>query len=176
MTSLWADAGALEGRTSPRRPRSWGAPRAQSLRFAARPRLLCGVFGVGLGASQQKRLFLPDVHTDFIFALVGEELGLIGTLGVITLFLAFCYYGIRAAERARDDFSFLVATGIVLASRPQKAPQRSWRLLGGQVGAFDWSTPLSERQGRPVTISEAIHDPCDFTIAQLQWLYGHGKL
>lgn len=73
-----------------------------------------GLWGVGLGASQQKRLFLPDVHTDFIFALVGEELGLFGTLGVITLFLAFCYYGIRAAERARDDFGFLVGTGIVL--------------------------------------------------------------
>ena len=54
------------------------------------------------------------MHTDFIFALVGEELGLVGTLGVITLFLGFCYYGIRAAERARDDFGFLVATGIVL--------------------------------------------------------------
>jgi cell division protein FtsW len=70
--------------------------------------------GVGLGASQQKRLFLPDVHTDFIFALVGEELGFMGTIGVLTLFVAFACYGIRAAERARDDFSFLVATGIVL--------------------------------------------------------------
>jgi cell division protein FtsW len=73
-----------------------------------------GPFGVGLGAGQQKLLFLPDVHTDFIFALVGEELGFVGALVVVGLFAALAIYGMRAVDRAEDSFGFLLATGIVL--------------------------------------------------------------
>lgn len=72
-----------------------------------------GPFGVGLGASQQKLLFLPDVHTDFIFALVGEELGFVGTVAVVGAFAAIAVYGMRAADRARDRFGFLLAVGLV---------------------------------------------------------------
>ena len=68
--------------------------------------------GVGLGASRAKWGFLPNAHTDFIFAIVGEELGLIGTLLVLGLFGAFAILGIRAAMRAPDRFGMLMATGI----------------------------------------------------------------
>jgi cell division protein FtsW len=73
-----------------------------------------GPFGVGLGASQQKLLFLPEVHTDYIFSLVGEELGFFGAMLVVGGFAALAVYGIRAVDRARDRFSFLLAVGIVL--------------------------------------------------------------
>jgi cell division protein FtsW len=68
--------------------------------------------GVGLGASRAKWGFLPNAHTDFIFAIVGEELGLVGTLLVLGLFAAFAVLGIRAAVRAPDRFGMLMATGI----------------------------------------------------------------
>ena len=70
------------------------------------------VAGVGLGASRAKWGFLPNAHTDFIFAIVGEELGLIGTLLVLGLFAAFAVLGVRAAMRAPDRFGMLLAAGI----------------------------------------------------------------
>ncbi|HEY2802381.1 MAG TPA: putative lipid II flippase FtsW [Actinomycetota bacterium] len=72
-----------------------------------------GWFGVGLGASRQKWLYVPNAHTDFIFAVLGEELGLIGELVVIALFCALLYSGIRIAVRAPDTFGRLLAGGIV---------------------------------------------------------------
>ena len=68
--------------------------------------------GVGLGASRAKWGFLPNAHTDFIFAIVGEELGLIGTFGVVGLFVAFAVLGIRTALRAPDRFGALLAAGV----------------------------------------------------------------
>ncbi len=73
-----------------------------------------GFFGVGLGASRQKWLYVPNAHTDFIFAILGEELGLLGTLMVIGLFVGFAYTGIRIARRAPDPFGRLVATGVTV--------------------------------------------------------------
>jgi cell division protein FtsW len=70
------------------------------------------VGGVGLGASRAKWGFLPNAHTDFIFAIVGEELGLIGTFGVVGLFVAFAVLGIRTALRAPDRFGALLAAGV----------------------------------------------------------------
>jgi cell division protein FtsW len=67
--------------------------------------------GVNLGASRAKWGFLPAAHTDFIFAIVGEELGLVGSLAVIALFAAFAVLGVRAALRAPDRFGTLVAAG-----------------------------------------------------------------
>jgi cell division protein FtsW len=71
-----------------------------------------GPFGLGIGESRQKLFFLPDDHTDFILAIVGEELGLAGTLLVVLLFAAFIVYGIRIALRARDRLGFLIAFGV----------------------------------------------------------------
>ena len=71
-----------------------------------------GVFGVGLGASRAKWGFLPNAHTDFIFAIIGEELGLVGSLAVVALFVVFAILGVRAAARAPDRFGTLLAAGI----------------------------------------------------------------
>jgi len=70
------------------------------------------VTGVGLGASRAKWGFLPNAHTDFIFAIIGEEVGLIGSLLVVGLFIAFAVLGVRAASRAPDRFGALLAGGI----------------------------------------------------------------
>ena len=71
-----------------------------------------GVAGVGLGASRAKWGFLPNAHTDFIFSIVGEELGLIGAVLVVGLFAAFALVGLRAAKKAPDPFGALLAVGI----------------------------------------------------------------
>lgn len=71
-----------------------------------------GIDGVGLGESRAKWGFLPNAHTDFIYAVIGEELGLIGTLTVLALFVMFGLLGYRAALGAPDMFGTLVATGI----------------------------------------------------------------
>ncbi|MGH8777292.1 MAG: putative lipid II flippase FtsW [Jiangellaceae bacterium] len=71
-----------------------------------------GWWGQGLGASREKWGRLPEAHTDFIFAIIGEELGLPGTLVVIVLFLVLGYAGIRIAWRTRDPFVRIAAAGI----------------------------------------------------------------
>jgi cell division protein FtsW len=71
-----------------------------------------GVFGVGLGESVQKIYYLPEASTDMIFAIVGEELGLIGAVGVIAAFAVFAYAGFNIALRCRDPFGKRLATGI----------------------------------------------------------------
>ena len=71
-----------------------------------------GIAGVGLGASRAKWGFLPNAYTDFIFAIIGEELGLIGAVMVVGLFAAFAVVGLRVAKRAPDRFGMLLAIGI----------------------------------------------------------------
>jgi cell division protein FtsW len=71
-----------------------------------------GLTGLGLGQSKAKWGYLPFAHTDFVFAIIGEELGLIGALAVVLLFVVLAFLGVRAAMRAPDRFSALVATGI----------------------------------------------------------------
>jgi cell division protein FtsW len=71
-----------------------------------------GLLGVGLGASRAKWGFLPAAHTDFIFAIIGEELGLIGTLTVILLFGSVAAVGVRVALQATDRFGSLLAGGV----------------------------------------------------------------
>jgi cell division protein FtsW len=71
-----------------------------------------GWTGVGLGAGRAKWLFLPNAHTDFIFAIIGEELGLLGCLLVVGLFVAFAVLGTRTALRAPDRFGMLLAAGV----------------------------------------------------------------
>ena len=72
-----------------------------------------GWTGVGLGASRGKWMYVPNAHTDFIFAILGEELGLLGMLAVLTVFGLLLYAGIRVAVRTTDVFERLLAAGIV---------------------------------------------------------------
>jgi cell division protein FtsW len=71
-----------------------------------------GFWGVGLGHSRQKFGYLPEQYTDFIFSIIGEELGFIGAAAVVLLFLTLAYRGIHIAARADDRFGFYLATGI----------------------------------------------------------------
>ncbi len=73
-----------------------------------------GLFGVGLGKSVQKNLYLPEPQNDFILAIIGEELGYIGVLLLIALYCLFIWRGIHIALNAPDQFGLLLASGIVL--------------------------------------------------------------
>src|SRR3546814_1801505 len=70
--------------------------------------------GVGLGESRAKWGFLPEAHTDFIFAIIGEELGLLGAMVVVGLFAALCVLGARAALLAPDRLGMLLAAGVTV--------------------------------------------------------------
>lgn len=72
-----------------------------------------GVFGVGMGQSRQKLFYLPAAHTDFIFSIIGEELGLLGTILVISLFIGFIWCGIKIVLKTTDLFGHFLAAGIM---------------------------------------------------------------
>jgi len=88
-----------------------------------------GWTGVGLGAGRSKWLFLPNPHTDFIFAIIGEEVGLLGCLLVVALFVAFGVLGTRIALHAPDRFGMLLAAGVTVWVVGQAAIN-----IGGGVG------------------------------------------
>jgi len=90
-----------------------------------------GIFGVGLGKSAQKLFYLPAAHTDFIFSIIGEELGLMGTLAVVVLFAAFIWQGARIAKRITDPFGYHLAFGIVVMIGLQAVIN-----IGVSIGAF----------------------------------------
>jgi len=73
-----------------------------------------GLMGLGLGGSKQKLYFLPEVHTDFIYSLIGEELGLIGAVSVLALFFYFFIKGIKVAGKTRDTFSYFLTLGLTM--------------------------------------------------------------
>ena len=73
-----------------------------------------GTTGQGLGDGRQKLLFLPEAHTDYILAIIGEELGLVGVVAVLVLFAMLVIAGCRAAARARDAFGCYLASGLSL--------------------------------------------------------------
>ncbi len=73
-----------------------------------------GLFGVGLGAGQQKLFFLPEAHTDFIYAVIAEESGFLGTSVILAIFLAILWRGFRIARRVGDSFLKLCAMGFVM--------------------------------------------------------------
>jgi cell division protein FtsW len=73
-----------------------------------------GIFGTGLGHGVQKVFYLPEAHTDMIFAIVGEELGLVGVAAVLAAFAVFTYAGLRIALRCRDPFGKRLATGLTV--------------------------------------------------------------
>ena len=73
-----------------------------------------GIFGVGLGQSVQKANYLPEAHTDMIFAIIGEELGLVGATAVIVAYCAFAYAGLRIALGCKDPFGKRLAVGLTV--------------------------------------------------------------
>ncbi|MBI5561060.1 MAG: putative lipid II flippase FtsW [Deltaproteobacteria bacterium] len=73
-----------------------------------------GVWGVGLGQGHQKLFYLPEAHTDFIFSVIGEELGLVGVVGVIVLYIMFLASGIKVAREAKDLHGVYLALGLTL--------------------------------------------------------------
>ncbi|MDQ3619221.1 MAG: FtsW/RodA/SpoVE family cell cycle protein [Actinomycetota bacterium] len=83
-----------------------------------------GLFGTGLGQGQPQRI--PEAHTDFIFSVIGEELGLVGTTAVLLCFILLIARGLRAALQSRDDFGQLLAAGLISIFALQ-----SFIILGG---------------------------------------------
>ena len=73
-----------------------------------------GGFGLGLGESRQKFLYLPEQHTDFIFAIIGEELGIVGTIIIVLLFCFLLHRGLKIASETSDLFLSLLAIGCTL--------------------------------------------------------------
>lgn len=73
-----------------------------------------GLFGEGLGRGTQKLFFLPEVHSDFIFPVIGEELGFVGAVSILLLYVAFGAAGWRIVRRAPDPFAFLLSFSIVV--------------------------------------------------------------
>ena len=73
-----------------------------------------GIFGSGLGNSREKYLYLPESETDFIFAIIGEELGLLGAMLVIVAFLVLLWAGLRIARAAADDFGTMIAGALTI--------------------------------------------------------------
>jgi cell division protein FtsW len=74
-----------------------------------------GIFGVGIGNSMQSNLFLPEAYGDFIFAILGEEFGLIGSIAVLFAYLVFLVCGILVAKKSKDMFGQLLAFGITIS-------------------------------------------------------------
>ena len=93
-------------------PEKYAKDEAYQLLNAIYAFVVGGVTGVGLGEGLQKKFYLPEAHTDFIFAIIGEELGLGFSIGVVVLFLAFFLCGLRISIRAPDMFGKLTAFGI----------------------------------------------------------------
>jgi len=71
-----------------------------------------GMFGLGIGHSRQSDLFLPEPHNDFVFSVVGEELGFIGALFILFSYMAIFFVGLLIAKRAKDNFGQLLAFGL----------------------------------------------------------------
>ena len=72
-----------------------------------------GLFGVGLGNSKQKALYMPEPHNDFIFAIIAEELGLVGCIIIMAIFAVLIIAGIDVAMKAKDKYGKLLAAGII---------------------------------------------------------------
>ena len=70
------------------------------------------IIGLGLGNSVQKYYYLPEAHTDFIFAIIGEEFGLVGTILIVVLFILFMFFGIRVCIKTKDYFGRTMAVGL----------------------------------------------------------------
>ena len=90
---------------------------SQDLGYQAQQSLISlgngGIKGLGIGNSLEKNLFLPEPHTDFIFAIIGEELGLWGAISVLSIFMFLFHRGIKIAKETTDPFGIFLSIGIV---------------------------------------------------------------
>lgn len=102
-------------------PEKYAQNEAFQLLHAIYAFVIGGFGGVGLGDSLQKRFYLPEAHTDFIFAILGEELGVIASITVILLFAAFFFFGLFISYKAEDGFARLMAFGITMIISLQAA-------------------------------------------------------
>ena len=131
-----------------------------------------GLFGLGLGDGKQKLFFLPEAHTDYILAIVGEELGLVGLLCVAATFMIIVWRGARAALRARDPFGCylgfgitslialqaVVNLGVVLGALPTKGLPLPFVSFGGStlvVDLFAAGILLNLSRGAPEPVPRA---------------------
>lgn len=101
----------------------WASPKAEGYQLIQSYYALCrgGLFGVGLFQSRQKYLFLPFAESDFIFSVIGEELGLFGAMCVVIAFIFLIRYGFLIAARAKDRYKALLAAGITSVIAVQTA-------------------------------------------------------
>lgn len=90
-----------------------------------------GIFGVGLGKSAQKLFYLPAAHTDFILSIIGEETGLLGTLAVALLVIAFVWQGARLVKRVSNPFGYFLSAGVVILLGLQAVVN-----IGVSIGTF----------------------------------------
>lgn len=134
-----------------------------------------GWFGTGLGLSKQKHLFLPYAYSDFIFAIVGEELGFVGCVVILSIFLALIYFGFRIAVNAVDRFGTYIALGttslialqviinvlVVTGSAPTTGIPLPFFTSGGTTMAIFLSTMglLVSVSRRPAAIREPLIPP-----------------
>ena len=122
-----------------------------------------GILGLGLGSSRVKWGYLPEADTDFILAIIGEELGLIGCMVIVGLLLAFGYLGVRVALRAPDRMGMLLATGIT-----------AWIMLQAfvNIGAVVGAIPIT---GVPLPFVSAGGSSLIFTMAGVGMLLNVAK-
>ncbi|MBF0619003.1 MAG: putative lipid II flippase FtsW [Candidatus Omnitrophica bacterium] len=90
-----------------------------------------GFWGVGLGKSVQKLFYLPAAHTDFIFSIIGEELGFLGAIAVVALFVLLIWQGIRILKNTSDPFGYFICIGILVMIGIQAAVN-----IGVSIGAL----------------------------------------
>jgi cell division protein FtsW len=112
-----------------------------------------GLFGVGLGLSKQKVFYLPLAHNDFIFAVIGEEFGFMGTLAVVAAFLLFTYAGIRIALECRDSFGRLLAGGLTAMIAMQA--QMNMAAVTGLMPITGVTLPFVSSGGTSLTLTMA---------------------
>lgn len=112
-----------------------------------------GLFGLGLGASRQKFHYLPEQHTDFIFAILSEELGLVGGLVIIALFLVLAWRGYRAALKAPDLYGTMLAVGITTMVVLQAAMNIA--VVTSMIPATGITLPLISAGGSSLSITLA---------------------
>lgn len=128
-----------------------------------------GPFGVGLGDSLQKHHYLPEAHTDFIFAIIGEEMGLVASLGVLLLFIAFFVCGLRISLRAPDSFGRLVAFGITTMVALQAALNMG--VVTGVLPTKGLPLPLISYGGTSMVVTLAMVG----ILANIGWQSGPGE-